>query len=301
MLDPLYKLIGSILAFFYSVVPPHNLGLAIILLTCTVMLVLFPLTAKQARSMIAMQKVQPEIKKIQARYKDDKQKQNEEVMKFYRENKINPLSGCLPLLMQMPVFIALFRVLRDIESNIPTTGSFARLFHDICGSATSPTQCDPQGLHFLGMNLSVSPLEASKVANGFLETLPYYVMVALVVLTGWYQSRQTMARQGAGANPQAQIVGKVMPILFGVFALNFVAGLVVYFVTSNVWRIGQQQLVLNRIYEEGDAKAGPKVVEASSRDVSDAGEGAPEAPRPRRVDPNTSRKKARKRKKKRKR
>src|ERR1700692_4244865 len=148
-----------LLAVAYSVVPAHNLGLAIILLTCVVMLALFPLTAKQARSMISMQKVQPEIKRLQQKYKNDKQKQNEEILKFYQENKINPLAGCLPLVMQFPIFISLFHVLRGVQSNVPHHATITRLFHNICGkTATSAKNCQkpPHGLRFLGMDLSKS-------------------------------------------------------------------------------------------------------------------------------------------------
>ena len=109
--DPIYNFFGTILAFFYGIIP--NLGVSIILLTVVVMLALFPLTAKQAKAMMHMQRAQPEIKKLQAKYKNDRAKLNEEVMKFYQENKINPLAGCLPLLVQMPIFLALFRVMRE--------------------------------------------------------------------------------------------------------------------------------------------------------------------------------------------
>lgn len=290
MLDPLYQLIGFLLAFFYRFIP--NLGVSIILLTVTVMLALFPLTAKQARSMIKMQQMQPEIKKIQAQNKDDKQKANEEILKFYQENKINPLSGCLPLLMQMPVFISLFGVLRNIDDgdNIPTEGAFSDLWKDISSG-------DEGVFEFLGMDLTVSPLDAT---GGFFDTLPYFIVVGLIVLTGWYQARQTMARakdSGAAANPQMQMVGRVMPILFGVFSLNFVAGLNVYFLTSNAWRVGQQQLVLNKIYEQERAKApgAGKTIEASARDVAEP-EPEPETRDRRRADPNTARKKKKRRK-----
>ena len=275
-MEPLYKAIGWLLAVFYEVVPPHNLGISIILLTCTVMLALFPLTAKQTRSMLAMQKVQPEIKRLQQLHKDDKQKQNEEIMKFYQENKINPLSGCLPLLMQMPIFFALFGVLRDVKKRVPTTGQFSALFHDICGDVPSAGACkDPEGLHFLGMDLSKTAMEAK---GSLSSTLPYFAMVGLVVLTGWYQSRQTMARQrnnpnAAPLNQQMQMVTKILPIMFGFFSLNFAAGLVVYFVASNGWRIGQQQLVLNKIYDDAHAdSASPKVVDAKSTERA-SGEG----------------------------
>src|SRR5260370_39774851 len=144
--DPLYNAIGAVLAFFYSAVP--NLGVAIILLTFAVMLVLYPLTAKQAKSMLAMQRVQPEIKKLQQKYKGDRQKLNEEVMKFYQENKINPLTGCLPLLVQLPIFFTLFRVLRDPDQHIPKTGSFAGLYRDLCGPDHLKS-CTTSNLHHL--------------------------------------------------------------------------------------------------------------------------------------------------------
>ena len=269
VLDPIATPIGYVLSFFYSFVP--SLGVSIILLTCTVMLLLFPLTAKQTRSMIAMQRVQPEIKKIQQRYKSDKspearQKQNEEIMRFYQENKINPLSGCLPLLMQMPVFFALFSVLRSIQDHVPT-GS--KLFHDLCqGEATAAACSSPDfaSVKFLGMDLSIA---ASRASGGFLDTLPYYVLIALVIFTGWYQARQTMARQKSSGvsspmTAQMQVIGKVMPVVFGLLSLNFAAGLVVYFVTSNFWRIGQQQLVLNKYYDHG--RSDTATVEVSSTD-----------------------------------
>lgn len=273
-MEPLYKAIGWLLAFFYELVPPHNLGISIILLTCTVMLVLFPLTAKQTRSMLAMQKVQPEIKRLQQLHKNDKQKQNEEIMKFYQENKINPLSGCLPLVMQMPIFFALFGVLRNVQKRVPTTGKFSTLYHDICYPLKSGGACAKHGLHFLGMDLSKTAMEAK---GTFMSTLPYFVMVGLVVLTGWYQSRQTMARQqkspnAAPVNQQMQMVTKILPIMFGFFSLRFAAGLVVYFVASNGWRIGQQQLVLNKIYDAAHAEMnGPNVVEAKSTETSPGG------------------------------
>jgi YidC/Oxa1 family membrane protein insertase len=297
VLNGLRDAIGWLLAVFYSFVP--NLGVCIILLTCTVMLILFPLTAKQARSMIAMQRVQPEIKKIQAKYKDDKQKQNEEIMRYYQENKINPLSGCFPLLMQMPVFIALFGVLRSMKNHIPTSGQFADLFHDICGNAETAKACaHPKGLHFLSMDLSVAPAKASSVANGFLGTLPYFIMVALVIATGWYQAHQTMTRQQKSGttpmNSQAQMIGRIMPVAFGLISLNFAAGLIVYFISSNLWRIGQQQLVLNKIYEQEHAKADAKqaVVDVESSEKPKPGKGAstpaaakPEARQANRVTP----------------
>src|SRR5215468_2927509 len=117
----MYDLIARPLSFFYSIWPSY--AGAITLLTLTIMLVLLPLTLKGTRSMLATQQLQPEMKKIQARYKDDRQKLNEEMLKFYKENNINPLGGCLPLLVQMPVFLVLYQVLRGLTRRESDLGS----------------------------------------------------------------------------------------------------------------------------------------------------------------------------------
>jgi len=231
--DSIRQGLGSVLAFFYSIIP--NSGVAIILLTVAVRLVLFPLTAKQAKSMIAMQRVQPEIKKLQAKYKNDRQKLNEEMMKFYKENQINPLGGCLPLLLQMPVFIALFQTLRDIQKFIPIDSA---MYSAICGK-TTPSKCVPD-MHFAGMNLTTS---ASKAASsGFSVVWPYLVLVAIVVVTGFIQQRQTMRNQ-TQANPQMAIISKVFPVVFAFISWGLPSGVGLYFATSNLWQIGQQEVV----------------------------------------------------------
>jgi YidC/Oxa1 family membrane protein insertase len=116
VLDPLYTGLGWVMAWLYALLPSY--GIAIILLTIAVRLVLYPLTVKQTKSMQAMQRLQPEIKRLQTKYKNDRQKLNEEMMKFYKENKVNPLSGCLPLLLQLPLFIVLYRLIHDLTSTI---------------------------------------------------------------------------------------------------------------------------------------------------------------------------------------
>ena len=131
ILSPIEDAIGWLLQFLYQL-PPHNLGVAIILMTAVVMALMLPLTAKQVRSTVAMQKLAPEIKKIQAEYKEDRQKQSEEVMKFYKENDINPLSGCLPLIVQLPVWVALYRTLQAIPKHISKSSD---LFVKLCGDA----------------------------------------------------------------------------------------------------------------------------------------------------------------------
>jgi YidC/Oxa1 family membrane protein insertase len=247
MLDPLYEAVEYVLAFFYALIP--NLGVAIILLTVSVMLLLFPLTAKSARSMLAMQRLQPEIKKLQAKHKGDRQKLNEEMMKLYQEHKVNPLGGCLPLLVQFPIFIALFGVLRDTSAPQGT-----ELFKDVQAAK-------PDGLSFLGMDLS--KLATDSHAD-FLAAVPYYVLVGLVFFTGYLQSRQSRRNTPPGANPQMQMITRVLPLALGVTSLFFPAGLVLYFFVSNLWRVGQQELIMRKIAPRDELKKPGRAIDAKS-------------------------------------
>jgi YidC/Oxa1 family membrane protein insertase len=299
-LDPLYRVIGWLLALFY--VPTNSLGLAVILLTIVIMLVQFPLTAKQAKSMIQMQRVQPEIKKIQQKYKDDKQKQNEELLKFYQENKINPLAGCLPMIVTIPIGIAVFRTFSmGVQKHLPQTGKLGTLYHDICGNR-STGQCSaylstpkvaedpPSALHFLGMSLNITAREAQNF-GGIGKALPYYIVIALVAFTGWYQVKQTQARQlqsgTAGPNAQMQAITKIFPVFFAFICLTLNAGATIYFVISNVWRIGQQHLVIGKLYDQaiaaGDLKPkaeGPAPpAEPAAKDPPGNGKGRPIGPK----------------------
>jgi YidC/Oxa1 family membrane protein insertase len=279
--DPLYNAIGWLLAFFYKL-PPHSLGVSIILMTLIVMAIQFPLIAKQTRSMIQMQRVQPEIKKIQQKYKDDRQKQNEELLKFYQENKINPLAGCLPMLLIIPIGFAVFGTFRDpgIQAHIPRTGTFSQLYVDLCTydgrvlppdtpippdataeqeAALNRDSCEwridenpPEAMHFLGMVLNKSTAQAMR-DEGVVYALPWILVLALVVFTGWYQVRQTQARQlrqGSPINKQMQTITRIMPVFFGFISYGLNAATTVYFAVSNLWRIGQQHFVLNKMYEE---------------------------------------------------
>jgi YidC/Oxa1 family membrane protein insertase len=186
-------------------------------------------------------------------------------MKYYQENKINPLAGCLPLLLILPIGIAVLGTFRrpGIQYHIPRSGTFSKLYVDICGkTSATPSDCGkvikahaPSALHFLGMHLNLSA--ANAVSSGLGTAYPYFILLALVILSGWYQVRQTQARQlksgGAAPNAQMQAVTKIMPLFFGVISYGFSAATTIYFVISNVWRIGQQHFVLNKMFEEENA------------------------------------------------
>jgi YidC/Oxa1 family membrane protein insertase len=190
--------------------------------------------------MIAMQRVQPEIKRLQAKYKNDRQKLNEEMMKFYKENDINPLGGCLPLVLQMPIFIALFQTLHNIQKFIPVD---SKMYQDICGKGVQVSKCKPK-MSFAGLDLTKS---ASTVASkGFAEVWPYLILVAIVVVTGFVQQRQTMRNQSQ-PNPQMAMVGKIFPIIFAFISWTAASGVALYFATTNLWQIGQQEIVYRTI------------------------------------------------------
>ena len=276
----LYELIARPLQIFYGLWP--NYAGAISLLTLSIMVILLPLTLKGTRSMLAMQKLQPEMKKLQNKHRDDRQKLNEEMMKFYKENNINPMSGCLPLLLQMPVFFFLYRTIYQLLNRAPygqdMGAAVARHASGVSGGIYEkfgwfhPKHLDTSSRLFkdlshtgqmrsLGMNLADSATKA--VGHGFSTALPFIVLVLGVTATSFYQQRQIAGRNPAAAqaNPQQQMLMKIMPLFFAFISLTLPAGIVVYFFVSNLFRIGQQALITRTMYSEEDG-----VVATTGRD-----------------------------------
>jgi len=235
ILDPIYNVMGAVLAFFYSVVPSY--GLAIVLLTMTVRIFLIPLTTKQVRSQQAMQRIQPELKRLQAKYKNDRQKLNEEMMKFYKENKVNPVAGCLPILLQTPLFLVLYRLIlglnhQPLPKHLPKS---SELYTSLLAA------------HGKMISAGVDLARSASAVKGLGSALPYYVLIAVTVATGYYQQRQMTARLSKDAvNPQMQMIGKVFPVVFGFISFNLPAGVVLYFIVSNLWQIGQQAITFRK-------------------------------------------------------
>jgi YidC/Oxa1 family membrane protein insertase len=259
-----FDLLAQVMAFFYSIVPSY--GFTIIALTLVVMIILTPLTLKGTRSMMMMQQLQPEMKKLQTQYKDDRQKLNEELMKFYKENNINPVGGCLPLLVQMPVFIVLYNVLRGLTQRVPVfdPGWIAgQIGTGVPTSIPPPAAFRPAYLHpdtqmyqslsqtsvmdFAGMNLAASCSET--LSKGIVPALPYIALIIIVGATGFIQQKQIQGRMtGNQVNPQQQMIMKIMPIFLPVISFGLPAGLVLYFAVSNLYRIGQQWFISRSIY-----------------------------------------------------
>ncbi|MFL5737489.1 MAG: membrane protein insertase YidC [Actinomycetota bacterium] len=266
--------IGWLLARIYDFIP--NYGLSIIALTVLTRLVLLPLGIKQIRSMQNMQAIQPKVKAIQQKYKGNRQKQNEEVMKVYQEAGVNPLSGCWPMLLQLPILVTFYSVLRYPQSppHLPT-GSELRLTID---QQIAPSNAPPaSGLTVGGVNLMCSAQQAGTPSaelkdksgkivgtidcgQGVPTKIPYYILAAAMVATTFFQQRQMQRASPPGANQQQQMLTRVMPLLFGFWGFFFPAGLVLYWTTANLIQIGQQRLLLRaaHIDDTTPALAPPK-------------------------------------------
>lgn len=234
----MFQALAGVLAFFYELVPSY--GVAILLLTLTVMLVVTPLTWKSTRSMLEMQRLQPEIKKLQQKHKNDRQKLNEEMMKFYKEHKVNPLGGCLPMILQLPIFLVMYRVihgLTQVREGIPSPAYLSKdtdLYQDLVA--------DGGKMVSWGVDLSKS---ANKMLSlGFLDALPFLVLVALVVVAQYIQTKQMSGRSSSQQqNPQMVMMQKVMPLFFGFISYSIAAGINVYFLVSAMFRIAQQEFM----------------------------------------------------------
>lgn len=233
LFDWLYNALGSVMAFFYALVPSY--GFTIVMLTVTVRVLLIPLTAKQVKSQRAMQVLQPELKKLQAKYKGDRQKLNEEMMKLYKEHKANPLAGCLPLILQMPLFIILYRLIIDL-SKVPPR-------HIPLGSELHKALVESGGkIMSFGIDLAQKP-----------QSVIGLLLVAAVVATGYFQQKQMTSRMSPDAiNPQMQMVTKILPVFFGLISLSVPTGVVLYFVVSNLWQMGQQAVAFRTQPQTGE-------------------------------------------------
>ena len=287
MFDLMFDAIAAVLAWFYSLVP--SFGLAITMLTVVVMVVVTPLTLKGTRSMIKMQHLQPEMKKIQNRYKNDRERMNKEMMAFYQANSINPMGGCIPMIAQAPVFIVLYNVLRGLTRRRSDVGEAAgwaagRLSagQNLVGAPDTvqpfyPDYLPEDSLLFLdlskktemvswGFDLSRSLSQA--LGSGLLAGFPYLMLVLAVFVTSWVMNKQIRGRsKGQSTNPQQEMIMKVMPFFLPVISYGLDAALVSYFVVSNLYRTGQQFYITRALY--GDGHEAPAVVVPAPIDERD--------------------------------
>ena len=292
ILNPLYYAVSWVIVTFHSILgfvvgktshESFKWSASIIGLVVLIRVILIPLFVKQIKSQRALTALQPKMKEIQKRYKDDRQKQSEEMMKLYREHKTNPLASCFPILAQAPIFFALFTVLNGIAKNHPH------------GLLKGEYLLSAQQAKFFGANLSSSFL------SGHTDTQTKIVTVLLIVFmsaTTFTTQRQLMVKgmpkMDSSNNmmlQQQKIMLYVFPVIFAVSGVNFPVGVLIYWSTTNLWTLGQQFYVIKRnptpgspAYEELQAKRAAKGLDGagSSTQNSDGNSstetGAPEAP-----------------------
>jgi YidC/Oxa1 family membrane protein insertase len=230
ILQPLVDVFESVLKFFHDSIGA-SWGLSIILLTVVVRAALLPLAVKQFNSMQALQRIAPHLKVLQEKYKDDKQRLQQETMKFYQEHKVNPFASCLPLVAQLPVFLSLFYMLRkDLRYDIcPTINTAAVSTPKPCGAT------DASQFWFIH--------DITDKATGS-------VLVVLLVLYVGSQLVSSLLMMTATADKNQKMIMLVLPFLFVGFVFRFPAGLLLYWITTNIWTIGQQQF-LRRVIGKG--------------------------------------------------
>lgn len=230
----LYQPLLNLLVYFYNLVPGHDLGIAIIILTIIIRLILYPLSAKSIKSQKSLQKLQPEIDKIKKKFKDDKEKMSKETMDYYRKNKINPLSSCLPLLIQFPVLIGIFRVLRDGINN-PESLNLLYSF------VNNPGKLDPSFLGFMDLGVRNVYLAVIAGAAQFWQS-----RMLLKKRKTQKQVKKSTSAMGDIASSMSSQMAYVMPVLTVFIALSFPAGLSLYWVVTTLFAIVQQKIIFSR-------------------------------------------------------
>ncbi|MGK5630206.1 membrane protein insertase YidC [Streptomyces sp. URMC 123] len=251
ILGPLYHAVSWIIVQFhslYSLVFDKNSGwawgLSIVSLVVLIRIALIPLFVKQIKATRNMQALQPKMKAIQERYKSDKQRQSEEMMKLYKESGTNPLASCFPILAQSPFFIALYQVLNKIANNDPV----GVMGQDLVSSA--------RNAHIFGAPIASKFMDSSSKVGSLGATLTdvrvvTVIMIVLMSLSQFYTQRQLMTKNvdltvKTPFMQQQKMLMYVFPIMFAVFGINFPVGVLVYWLTTNVWTMGQQMYIIHR-------------------------------------------------------
>ncbi|HVM07654.1 MAG TPA: YidC/Oxa1 family membrane protein insertase [Acidimicrobiales bacterium] len=268
MFDPLFTGLAWLVSAFYALIP--NYAIAIALLTITVMLILFPLNAKAVRSQAALTKLQPELKRIQQKYKDDPQQQNAEVMALFKEHGTSPFGCALPMLVQMPVLFIMYQVLRGL-TNRGEDGTFDPKYLDQ-GSELYQRLHTSKTMNAFGIDLAETASKA--VEQSFVHAIPFLILIAGVVAAGYWQQAMISRRnpqQNIEDNPMAkqmQTMTRIFPLMYLVFGFTLPAGLNVYFLTSSLFRIAQQWLIYRMHPELLPGRGNPPAAPAASRDVT---------------------------------
>lgn len=276
---------GIFLNFIYNTVAFHSYGLAIIIFTVFIKILLLPLTVKQYRSTSKMQEIQPKIKEIQTRYKNDKEKLNQELMRVYKENKVNPAGGCLPLLVQMPILFSLYWVIsQPLKYMLQKSEEVIEKLYNIVPAEQITSRFgwkDIPILNYFNENPELlSKAEGMLINNelidlnflgifnlGFVPTIDYNAMTqdpryfalllipVLAALTTWLSVKMTSPQTAQSNNAQGMgnTMTKIMPFITAFFAFSVPAGLGLYWIISNVVQIVQQTYMNKYVINKKEA------------------------------------------------
>jgi len=258
--DWLFNAVGWLIAWIYSW--SNSYAVAIGAMAIVVMVIITPLTLKSTRGMLEMQRLQPELRRLQIEHRGDKQGLNEAMMKLYQEHKVNPLASCLPLLAQMPVFIIMFRMLTGLTSRPSPDAGFAPKHLDT-SSELYRSLVGQDEMRSVGLDLAVHPIQVMQ--DNFARGLIYAGLVVALAAIYWVQQRMVASRTVSPTmSASQQKIMQYLPVAFAGFQVFLPTGLVVYYFVQAVIRIGQQAYITKRFYG-GDDSIGRQAQQASAK------------------------------------
>ncbi|RCV55131.1 membrane protein insertase YidC [Marinitenerispora sediminis] len=251
MLDWLYNIVAWVLIHIHSGLTYLGLdpdsgwawGLSIVTLTVLMRLIMVPLFVKQMHTQRKMQEMQPQMMKLRERYKNDKQRQQQELMKLYQESGTNPVMGCLPLLLQMPVFFALFSVLRSVAQGNAQYGFTEELVHSAQGALIFHA---PLAAQFTSSTEELAQYGADPIMAKIVIAIACVIMGSTTFISMRQSLKRSSVQMASMAdNPmvQSQKIMMYMAPAFGLFGLGMPIGVLIYWVSSNIWTMGQQHFL----------------------------------------------------------
>ena len=287
----IYEILGTVLNAIYKIIP--DFGWSIIIFTAIIRLLLLPLTIKQQRSMVNMQKIQPELEKIQKKYANDKEKLSQETMKIYQENNINPMGGCLPLLIQMPILIAVYNVIQKPVTYLLKIDIPSKVFDALKGAANTAgvgTELDIVAFvnnnidkanealqkagqsfdlsklqidfDFLGLNIGLTPKTGGDI---LLYIIPVVCVITSFLVSKVGQMGQPKKSENAQAS-QMNMMMYIFPFMTGYFCMILPAAMGIYWIAGNILQM-IQTVVLNKIMNKNSNE--PLVIENDKKNKSE--------------------------------
>jgi YidC/Oxa1 family membrane protein insertase len=260
MIGALFEIVATPMEWVYGLTGSFIAAIAFMALI--VIIITAPLVLKQTKGMLEMQKLAPEMRRLQNEFRGDRQKLNEEMMKLYQSHKVNPLASCFPILLQIPVFIIMFRILHGLTNKGPDgtflpkyISSSSQMYQDLVGQTEMMS---------LGLDLSKTPI--AQMAEGFATGWPYALLVIGLGLL--YLAQQKMVAARATVSPTMsqtqQKIFQYLPVVFAIFLIFYLTGLVVYYAAQAIFRIGLQYYITHRFYK-GDESLGKQAMAASEK------------------------------------